>query len=138
MILVPRPDAGPDLVVGNGSGADWGYGDGGLQLLRNLGEGTFEVEPLASSSALFLAVGDFNGDCIPDVVASRWEQCGTGVVLNVSYGLRDGGFGEPVALSAPMGPAGVAVLGEVSHPSAIAVADYCGAGIVVYGDASRH
>jgi hypothetical protein len=136
--LLPRVDGGSDVVIGNSGEDDWGYSDGGIQVLRNSGDGAFSGGQVSSAEALFLAVGDFNGDGIPDIIASHWAQCGTEVALTAIEGSIDGGFGAPIALVSGQGPSGVAVLGEVSDPRAFAVGDACGGGLTICGDASRH
>jgi hypothetical protein len=57
----------------------------------------------------------------------------------VFFGDADGGFGARKSL-VPTGscPLGLAALGPVGQPRALAVSDSCAAGITVYGDASRH
>jgi hypothetical protein len=88
-----------------------------------------------------IVVGDFNGDCLPDVAvsapASRGPAAGT---LYVFFGLADGGL--ETARSLPPHEGGgenLATLGPVSTPRALANSDTGnGDAVFVYGDASQH
>jgi len=130
LISVPRAGGGPDLVFGLASSP------GGLQLLKNLGDGSFSVGPVYPVAALWLSVGDFNGDCIPDIVTLQGAACPTGPSnVFVLYGDGDGGFEAPVTLPSPEhANQGIALLGEVTDPRAFGVVDACGIGVAVYGD----
>ncbi len=90
----------------------------------------------------FIVVGDFNGDCIPDVAMSGIGYgggCGQAGNIQVLLGNQNGGFGTPQRLvTSGLGPEGVALLGPVAAPRALAVADSCSGGISVLGDASQH
>jgi len=71
-----------------------------VQVLLSRGDGTFQPAPVVSSSNVqTLAVGDFNGDRIPDIAAA-----GSGGVT-VFPGQGDGKFGAPV--STPTGFVGL-------------------------------
>ena len=137
IVLLPRKGA-PDLVLG--AGGYVGNLRQGIQLLRNSGDGTFTVGPSYSvPGGQVLEVGDFNGDCIPDIASSYVENCNNvGTAMGVLFGDGDGGFSDPVSLQGfGNGPASLGALGPVENPRALAVGDLCGAGIAVYGDASR-
>ena len=72
LISVPRAGGGPDLAFGLESAP------GGLQLLRNAGDGGFSVGPVYPVEAGWLSVGMFNGDCIPDIVTVQGDACPAG------------------------------------------------------------
>jgi hypothetical protein len=117
-------------------------GAGSAQLLAGDGSGDFSDggQVFLGDLSFYLTTGDFNGDCIPDLVGSGYQSCGqqTGTLM-VAFGLPDGGFDTAVGLDAGMAtPAGVALLGPVSAPQALVVVDACGGGIAVLGDASKH
>ena len=87
-VLAGSVNAGPELAV-----------------LFNQGNGTFASEqdyPLAGS-AVSLAVGDFNGDGIPDVAVG---ESGQGVF--VFFGQSSGTLGSPVQVDASSNPIGLA------------------------------
>jgi hypothetical protein len=125
----------PDLAIGN-------YLLEGVLILLNHGDGHFEdggVHAAARWSGGFVASGDFNGDCVPDVITSGFMSCG-GPPGDVSilYGDSDGGFGDFATLqTSGVAPAGLALLGPVGTPRNLAVADACGGGISVLGDAGQ-
>jgi len=132
--LLPHAGGPPDLVLGDtgfdNAGIDFG---GGIQVLENLGDGTFAIGPnLQAPGGTYLAIGDFNGDCIPDIATS-------GVGASVLYGDGDGGFAPAVKLQADGSAGTLAVLGPVENPRALAgeTDGYIAAGIIVYGDASQ-
>jgi hypothetical protein len=138
--LLPEENGPPDLIIENAGPLIGAAGDGGVQVLRNTGQGRFILTPpQRAPGGLALVVGDFNGDCIPDVVTTYFENCAqTTWAITILYGDEDGGFSPPVGLEAPgIAPRGGAPLGEVSDPRALAVGDDCGSGLTVYGDASR-
>ncbi len=86
-------DGKPDLIVATGSGVSVLLGDG----LGGFGmPGTYPVSasPLYNA-ALFVAVGDFNGDGRPDVVASTYFD------LVVLLGDGAGGLGPAMSLGTP-------------------------------------
>lgn len=140
--LLPRPGRLPDLVVGESGFTDAaGQTALGIGVMANAGDGTF-TEPVtyANLGGNIFAIGDFNGDCILDIASPpNLQYCQAGWPISVLYGDAAGGFGAPVNLTfAGEGAYGVAVLGPVDDPRAIAVGDFCGGGITVYGDASKH
>ena len=97
VVLLPHEGAAPDLILGRVEGV------GGLEVLKNSGHGTFptgDFYPIPGG--ISIAVGDFNGDCIPDVATSSFGGCevGDGFALSVLYGAADGGFGPVESLDA--------------------------------------
>jgi len=137
LVSLPRAGTAPDLAFELMSPA---YDMAGLQVLKNSGRGSFsigQVYPLLNG--YWLSVGDFNGDCIPDIVTDQGSSCPTGTShVFVLYGDGDGGFEAPVSLPTIANDAyGIASLGSVGNPRAFAVADACGGGVTVYGDASK-
>jgi hypothetical protein len=129
--LLPKPNAAPDLLLtaSNSSIPD----SGSVRVLRNSGQGIFSIGPIYTAPGGLLSVGDFNGDCILDIA-----NTGVYAGLSVLYGDQDGGFEPAQELSYPGAcPHGLAALGPVGHPSALAVGDSCGGGVTVYGDASK-
>jgi len=140
LALLPRAGTAPDLIVGTVQLGSFEQ-SGTVQILKNSGDGHFSIGPsYTAPGAMFFAVGDFNGDCIPDIATSVFWNCqmlGSGI--SVLYGDGQGGFEPPVSLQAVgSATAGLAVLGPIGSPRALAVVDACGAGVTVYGDASQH
>jgi len=141
--LLPRAGGLPDIVVGETGYQENAAGETvlGIGVMANLGNGTF-AEPVTYTipGGASFAIGDFNGDCIPDIASPSNDQgaCQNGWPISVLYGDGDGGFTGPENLNAGEGPGAIAVLGPVDNPRAIAAGDYCGGGVTVYGDASQH
>ena len=143
--LVSQSGGPPDIVLGDvGNGEPGGSDslDAGVQVLLNSGEGAFSLGGgYRVPGGDCLAVGDFNGDCVLDVATSSWRSSGIGGRswgLTVLFGDGDGGFGgQQILRAVGTCPGGLAPLGPVGRPRALAVGDSCGAGITVYGDASR-
>ncbi len=131
----------------------------GFSVLFNSSDGTFNEGALhATSLGPFMSDADLNGDGIVDVTTSlpggalscptqqyptTWfvkdagDAPGNGAV-SVWFGIKDGTFSSPFTLTTPWSsPAGLAPLGMVGCPRALAVADACGGGITVFGNASR-
>jgi hypothetical protein len=137
VIALPGNQGPPDLIVSAGfSGPSQG-----IRRLVNRGDGTFaDGDLVPAPGGIFLTAGDFNGDCLPDVAIGIFENCGqVSWSISVLYGLSDGGFSAPQALQARGdAPAGMAPLGPVRSPRALAIVDSCVGGVTVYGDASRH
>jgi hypothetical protein len=125
--LVPNPGGAPDLVA---TAPD-------LEFLKNRGDGTFVVEDL-EQSGVWVKVGDFNGDCIPDIATTWSPECSDRPTIAILYGQGDGGFGTAVSLQPTgTGPASLALLGPVASPRALAVGDWCQPGLAIYGNASE-
>jgi hypothetical protein len=132
LALLPNPGRAPDLVTNNGNE---------ILVLRNHGDGTFSNEPIGASGPYF-TIGDFNGDCVPDIATTN-GGCMAGTW--VSYGEADGGFAAEVSIQTVSAPAGIGTLGPVGSPRAFVttnliscLVDAGQSGIVVYGDASKH
>jgi hypothetical protein len=140
--LLPRPGRLPDIVVGESGFTDpAGQTALGIGVMANAGDGTFgEPVTYATPGGNLFAMGDFNGDCLPDIATPpNLQYCQAGWPVSVFYGDAEGGFSGAVNLTyAGEGAYGIAALGPVDDPRAIAVGDFCGGGITVYGDASRH
>jgi hypothetical protein len=129
------PSAGQEiyaasLVVGdfNGDGkADLavagncnGCGAGVLTVLLGNGDGTFQAaqspanSPLTGATPLSIAVGDFNGDGIPDLATANYD----GGTVTVLLGIGDGTF-QATAVSPATG----------SGPISIAAGNFNGSGL---------
>jgi hypothetical protein len=135
IVSVPHPGTAPDIAFNM-------LLEPGLQVLKNSGHGVFSVGPFypVAEVGAWLTVGDFNGDCIPDIAIDTGSWCPDGTTSSVSvlYGDGDGGFGAPTSLRVTEHVAyGMASLGSVGNPRAFAVGDACGTGVTVYGDASK-
>jgi hypothetical protein len=137
--LIPRVGSAPDLV-----NAGWLSPDSGVvELMPNAGGifGSGESYPIPNAPGVIVG-GDVNGDCIPDVLVAGWcGGCGppTGGFVIFLPGYSDGGFGPPTQLSSSTSPGGVAFLGPVGSPRAVAVANGSSdAGLTVFGDPSKH
>jgi len=129
--VLPTSGHSPDLVLSGGQG---------VQVLKNSGDGTFVIGPkLQAPGGFYLAIGDFNGDCFPDVATSFASDC-TNWEASVLYGDGDGGFAPAVSLRGIGFVGFLAALGPVENPRALATDTAGGcfdAGIIVYGDASK-
>jgi hypothetical protein len=130
LLALPSTHGTPDLALSLEST--------GVQILHNGGDGTFSdggyfPSPAQVDVGVWMALGDFNGDCISDLVVS-----GPDVV--VLYGDGDGGYHQPTVVLNGNGDglAGVAALGPTESPRAIAIADFNDGGLTVLGDASKH
>jgi hypothetical protein len=100
--------------------------NGGLSIALGNGDGTFKaasqsVASLSSDSIYTIAVADFNGDGIPDLVVGG-EGIGGGATVTVLMGKGDGTF-----TIAPSSPG--FVLPQSDEVNSIVVADFNGDGI---------
>jgi hypothetical protein len=102
--------------------------DGGLYAIIGLND----PNPLYPS---FLTAGDFNGDGFVDIAAAGYTGYSD---VQILFGDGHDGFEAPLVYTTDGGCAfTVASLGPVTGPHALAVADQCGAGITIIGDASK-
>ncbi len=135
-------NAAPDLV-----GTYYGTYEGGeyhdpnvmsVMTLYNDGTGQFrpgKLYPTGGEYDNWLGVGDFNGDCIADLIVDGADTCPDDQGLGILYGDGDGGFLPSVRLN--VRGQSLALIGPVGHPRALAVADPCGGGITVLGNAGK-
>jgi hypothetical protein len=142
LALLPNAGSAPDLVLGETGYWGSSYFQGGVQVLRNSGDGTFLVGPsYPAPGGTWLTIADFNGDCIPDIATSALGGPGAGCstwAASVLYGDGDGGYEPAVNLQAIGYPGELTVLGSVGSASALATGGFgCLPTIVVYGDASK-
>ncbi len=84
-------------------------GDKTVSVLLGNGDGTFNAQttysiPLLTTSTA-IAVGDFNGDGIPDLAVSGTAT--TGGVVDILLGNGSGGFGAPTGIAVGNGPSSV-------------------------------
>jgi hypothetical protein len=100
-------DGKPDLVGVTNSGS--------VQVLLGNGDGSFQspIRSPAGSTAYALAVGEFDGDGIPNLVVTNTtfglhNEIG-GTTVSVLLGNGDGTFQSPVAYTVGTGPVAVAV-----------------------------
>jgi hypothetical protein len=95
-------DGNLDLAV-----TGFGTSTGSISVLLGNGDGTFRAAPDVTLDAypIFVAVGDFNGDGIPDLVASDSPY------VSVMLGNGDGTFQPPInnTLFSPIYPAAIGV-----------------------------
>jgi hypothetical protein len=122
-------------------------GFGGVQLvtLSSAGQltmGAFLVVPVSQGTPIedqFIVVGDFNDDGIQDIAMSGHYACQHQGGASIFFGLADGGFETALAVAtAGYATTGVAPVGPVDHPRALAIADGCNGGLTISGDASSH
>jgi hypothetical protein len=100
-------DGIPDLAV-----VDKRFPSYGVSVLLGNGDGSFQTARFfgAGNNPQSVALGDFNGDGIPDlVVADAGDGQGTGAGVSVLLGNGDGSFQVPRALAAGLDPTAVAV-----------------------------
>ncbi len=148
--ILPGHSGTPDIAISaytapslGGTEDEWG-----IAVLRNLGDGEFiqgGFFPVGMPTSVFpefIASGDFNGDCIPDLALAGTGSsppCGNNPSINILYGTADGGFEAPQAFATlGNGPSGLALLGPVGATGALAVSDGCVGGVSVLGGAGGH
>lgn len=129
-------DKRPDLAI------PLGGQPGAIKILLGNGDGTFQAPtylPLLSptgdtsviTEARSLAVADFNGDGIPDIVATPYYRDKVVGDLSIFLGKGGGTFGEPLRFNPRWIIAGT-VLGPEIAPQAfsIAISDFNGDGLL--------
>ncbi len=92
--LLPQRDRVPDLLLTNGNPDALSY----IQVMENTCADLFQLGRAYSIGGTSTTIGDFNGDCVPDIAASLWtpsEAAGPGEF----YGDGKGGFSDPQALA---------------------------------------
>src|SRR5262249_31341063 len=87
-------DGIPDLAVANRGGTTTGDHQGTVSILLGKGDGTFRVavDYAAGTNSSAVAVGDFNGDGIPDLVVGNGTAIGSSDNVSVLLGNGDGTF----------------------------------------------
>lgn len=145
VVSVPNESGAPDLAFASKI-------SNGVQILKNSGDGRFSIGPTYPGpdggyegyTGAYLTVGDFNGDCIPDIatMACTDQACkpGSGEALFILYGNDAGGFASEILQPPGTAPDGDLVLmGLVAAPRALAISNsVASGGFAVYGDASDH
>ena len=103
---------------------------GGVSVLLGNGDGTLQpaADYQAGSDPVWLAVGDFNNDAIPDLVVANYSSEDASVL----FGDGDGTFQAPLNLDAGSHPQWV-VTGDLNGDgiSDFAVSDFLGASVAV-------
>jgi len=140
ILLLPNGSPTPDIVLGHGGYVDGGWTESGFTLLKNSGHGTFDdSRSYEVSGGAWLAIGDFNGDCILDLATTHIgsDGCQADWQTSVLYGDGDGGFGDPqiVAAGASRGPWDLATLGPKVGPQTLGVNNSCSSDFTLYGHA---
>jgi hypothetical protein len=123
--LLPNARGAPDLLVGvTGYDFESKLVQNGTQLFWNQGDGTFVIGPDYQVGGVWVSVGDFNGDCIPDIATSVNTDCSGYWEGTILFGEADGGFGDPKQLkTAGIHRGRPVLLGLVESPRALAVGE---------------
>jgi hypothetical protein len=131
--IPPQGSGGGDVLPGTMAAADFNgdgkldlaiVGDyvsvGGVGILLGNGDGTFHVGPILLPDQDFgrVAIGDFNGDGIPDLVVTHYFEFGTPPTIFLGKG--DGTFTAPTLASFTL----------AYFPTSIVVGDFNGDGIL--------
>lgn len=110
-------DGYPDLITANTT-------DGTISVLMNKADGSGTFQPAVSypvgNLPYQLAVGDLNGDGIPDIAVADYGAN----TVTILYGSTSGTFGNPQTLSTCTNPYGVAI-GDFRHSGQNDVAVTC-------------
>ena len=151
--IIPRADHAPDLAFRLFNYAS--LRSIGVTILGNRGDGHFSDAGFypTTNCANTILVADLNADCIPDVVTTGMEECGSepnDQAASVMYGLPNGGFADPLFLQAGGTVShSLALLGPVGLPRALAILDegsgfglddggwYSDGGIFILGNSSN-
>jgi hypothetical protein len=95
-------DGFPDLVMVHvGTSPD--YSDGSVSVLLGNGDGTFQaaVDYPAGNAPVGVAVGDFNGDGVPDLAVANGNGSRT---VSILLGLGNGTFAAPIPYAVGVNP----------------------------------
>jgi hypothetical protein len=128
-------DGKQDLAVANQG--TYPFANGSVNILLGQGDGTFlpaQSFP-AGKGPIFVAVGDFNGDGVPDLtVVNYGDAFGNGKGVSVLLGKGDGTFLPAQSYAAGSDPRSVAVADlNGDGKQDLAVADYFGGVSVLLG-----
>jgi hypothetical protein len=137
-------DGIPDLAVANGCATDTNLAcssDGAVAVLLGNGDGTFQAPvsyDSAGNQANFVAVGDFNGDGVPDLAVANLASSAGGSsagVLSLLLGNGDGTFQSAVTYASGGNyalAASVADFNGDGQPD-VAVVNACNSGLICTG-----
>jgi hypothetical protein len=134
-------DGLPDIIVTSEEEDETGAGVSGVYVLLQTPPASPGAEPTfgpatgtppyyATYTAMAVAVGDVNGDGMPDLIVCSSEPSGTGSV-NVLLNTGNGTFGTPTIYPGISNPVAVAV-GELGNNSLLDIATADGGSAAVY------